>query len=435
VIAGLDRGIDLGGRSAYLYSCRVGRNEVLAGTSGGIFATGAVMPGASLEVIGNKIATSGTGITVGPDATVDSNAVNALAFGTAGPSTNVDVTGVSATARGTDGIVIDSGDFTTQAGHVRITGNRVHDRSGTGIAVRTAVQTLIVKENVVTDAGAGILIESDGAAERAAIDNNEVLDIQSPVEGVTRAIGIGVIRAGSLSIVGNTVAQVGLTLPNALLRAGILVIAANDIRVSGNVVDRVGTVDGFTGLAVGIGVFGPFAAASVSDNSSRFSPDAAGPSQGNWWALLVESVASEITSFGENVSTVPVNNGIIVMTGNGAYLAPTAAEHAGVSSNMLAGGGTKPTCLVRVTGDLVAQGNQALHEGGEEPIAVRLAAKTITAATNRLRGTRSMLVLDVDPKSMAAVGNLAPGGTHVGAPGGAIGALPAPWQALNPSVP
>src|SRR5580765_2412802 len=71
VVVGFDRGIDLGGRSAYLYSCRVARNEMLSGEDGGIVATRAVFPGATLDVVGNKIATSGDGITVGADATVD----------------------------------------------------------------------------------------------------------------------------------------------------------------------------------------------------------------------------------------------------------------------------------------------------------------------------------------------------------------------------
>ena len=58
------------------------RNEVLAAARR-IVATGAVAPGATLDVVGNKVATSGDGIAVGPDATVDSNAVNALGTATA----------------------------------------------------------------------------------------------------------------------------------------------------------------------------------------------------------------------------------------------------------------------------------------------------------------------------------------------------------------
>jgi hypothetical protein len=106
-----------------------------------------------------------------------------------------------------------------------------------------------------------------------------------------------------------------------------------------------------------------------------------------------------------------------------------------VSANSLTGGGAQPACLVRLSGDVVAQGNQALYEGGEVAIAVRLVAQTITAATNRIRGTRSMLVLQVDPKRFAAVGNLAPGGVRLSDPAGTLSGLPAPWAPLNPPVP
>jgi hypothetical protein len=103
---------------------------------------------------------------------------------------------------------------------------------------------------------------------------------------------------------------------------------------------------------------------------------------------------------------------------------------------MLGGGGVVPAFLVGVGGDLVADGNQTDYAGtGEAPQGVRLGAQTIMASTNRLRGTQSMIVLQVDPKRVAAVANLAPLGTHIADAGGALTNLPAPWDGLNPSVP
>jgi hypothetical protein len=402
---------------------------VLAGTSGGILATGAVAPGASLDVVGNKVATSGMGITVGPDATVDSNAVNALSLG-ASPGGTADA--ASAGARGTDGIVVDAGDFTTRPGHVRITGNRVHDRAGTGIVLRTAVQTWMVKENVIADAAAGIAMEADAAADRVAVDNNEVLDIDATGETTGGSLGIALLRVtGSLSVIGNTVARVGVNQPTGILRAGILVVASSDVRVSGNTVEGVGPA-AFTGLAVGIGVFGPFNAASVSDNTSSFVAGGGGPTQGSWMALLIESF-SAATSFGNRKAAVPVGNGAVVFTNGGAFFAAAAPEHATVSANSLNGGGAEPACVVAVSGDVVAQGNQVQYEG-ERAIAMRFAAQTVTASTNRLRGPRSMLVLQVDPKRFAAVGNLAPGGTHLSTSSGTLSDVPSPWAALNLAV-
>jgi hypothetical protein len=418
VVVGLDRAIDLGGRSAYLYSCRVARNEVLAMNLGGIVATGAVAPGGTLDVVDNKIATTGAGIVVGPDATVDSNAVNEI----------------GGQSPGTDGIVVAAGSFTSAPGHVRITGNRVHDRSGTGIALRTPVRTLMVKENVVANAFAGIAIEGKGSAERVAIDNNEVLDIAAiEQQGAEVAVGILVVRGDSVRVVGNSVVGVGRGLQEARLRGGIVVLASDDVKVSGNVVDAIGQPDGFLGTALGIAALGPFDAVSASDNSSRFDPDTLAPAQGGWHALLIQSAGGELVNLGAGKAVVPISGGNAVVFTNGwVYGATLRGDHAGVSSNTLSGGGTLPACLVRVNGEIVAEGNQCLHDGEQQPAGVWLEASALTASTNRVRGVRSMLILKVNPARFAAVGNLAAAGTFLNAPGGA---LPAVWQPLNPTVP
>jgi len=191
----------------------------------------------------------------------------------------------------------------------------------------------------------------------------------------------------------------------------------------------VGPPGGYLGLSVGLAVFGPFAAASVSDNSSRFSADQPAPSEGVWIALLVETVAQAL-GVGNEVTALPAHDGVLVLTGVNAYLAAAAPEHVGLASNSLSGGGNDPTCLVRIAGELVAQGNQCEHVGGDSPVAMDLTASAITASTNRARGTRARIVLHVDGKRFAALGNLAPGGTHLGS-----SPLPAPWAPLNPTVP
>jgi Family of unknown function (DUF6519)/Right handed beta helix region len=417
VIAGFDRGIDLGGRSAYLLACRVEGNEVLSGNSGGIIATGLVAPGGTLDVVGNKVATGGPGITVGSEATVDSNAVNKL----------------TSDAVGADGIVVDTGGFSAAAGHVRITGNRVHDRTGTGIALRTAVKTLIVKENVIEGAAAGIAIEGRGVAERIAVDNNEVLAVAT-TQDAALPIGILVMRATSASVVGNTVRGVGQSASSATLRAGIVAVAIDDIKVRGNVVDEIGPPGGFLGLASGIVVVGPFDAADVADNSSRFGAAALAPSEGNWNALIVQSAgAGNLIRFGAGTFVAPTASGAFVATNGWGFAAAAGADHVGIAANMLSGGGALPTCFVRVVGDAVVEGNQCTHQPIEQqPTGAFVQALSISASSNRVRQGNSMLVLNVDPKRFAALGNLAAGGTHLGSPGAG---LPAPWAPLNPTVP
>jgi len=414
VVFGFNRAIDLGGRSAYLYSCRLERNELLAGDDGGIVATGVVAPGGSLDVVGNKIATTGPGIVVGADATVDSNAVNQLQ--------------VTGRRPGTDGIVVDRGGISQAPGHVRITGNRVHDRSGTGIALRTAVRTWMVKENVVADVGAGIAIEGRGAAERVAVDNNELFDIAAN-EGASTAFGIVLTRATSVALIGNTVAGVGRASTGATVRAGILVFAIEDVHVDHNVVNEIGPEGGFLGLASGLVVVGPFDAASVSENSSRFGSGVLAPSDGSWNALLIQSAgAGNLVNAGAGKAVVPVSGGAVVLTNGWGFQAAARPDHANLSSNTLAGGGPLPTCFVRVAGDVVAQANHCTHTGGS-PTAAFLQAAVVTASSNRITGGDSMLVIRVgDNNTFAAVGNIAAGGTHLNNPGNPV---PAPWAPLN----
>ena len=217
------------------------------------------------------------------------------------------------------------------------------------------------------------------------------------------------------------------------MRAGILVLACSDVRLTANVVDEVGPPAGFLGFAAGIAVLGPFAMASISDNSSRFSTQTPAPQQGNWIALLIGSIAvTGIVGFAREVTAVPLTGGnTLVFSAGGAFLAAATAEHAGMAANSLSGGGVTPTCLVRVAGDVVAEGNQCDHAGtGDQLRAMLLTAHSITATSNRAREPRATIVLEVDPKRFAAVGNLAAGGTFLG-----TAALPAPWAPLDPAVP
>jgi hypothetical protein len=85
-----------------------------------------------------------------------------------------------------------------------------------------------------------------------------------------------------------------------------------------------------------------------------------------------------------------------------------------------------------VRGDVVAEANQCTHLGRGDPVGILLRGGTATATSNRVRGPKSMLVLEVPEDRFAAVANLTSDGTRLGS---ASGGLPAPWDALNPIVP
>jgi hypothetical protein len=415
VVIAESSGIDLGGLSAYFQATRVIGNQVFGGIAGSIVATGALAPGGTLDVAGNQVATNGTGILVGLDATVDSNAVNGFRGGA-----------------GIDGIVVAPGGFPGRPGHVRITGNRVHDRSGTGIAVRAPLATLMVKQNVVATVGVGIAFENQGSAERVAIENNDVLDVATGEDASDSAVAIAVARSASASVVGNTVARVAPRLVEGRVRAGIIVAACPDVRVSGNVVDEIGPADGYAGIAAGIVAVGPFERVAVGDNSVRRGPGAEAVPEAPWQALLVQSAGREVVRVGVKRAVIPVARGAaLAVSGAWAFAVPAGGEHATVSANSLTGGGRLPTALVRVGGDVVADGNQCAHLEPAEPPAFVVGASSATVSANRLRGGKAMIILELPENRFAAVGNLTPGGVHLGGPGGG---LFDPWNSLNPIV-
>jgi len=412
VVVGVLAGIDVGGRSVYMYTCRITANDVLGGRSGAIVANGAVRPGGALEVARNRIVNDGEGIVVGPDAAVEGNVVASGRRGT-----------------GEAIVVVDSG-LTAPPGHVRILANRVHDRSGTAIALRTPVRTFIVKDNVLTDVGGGgVLVEGKGAAEHVAIDNNELLGIAGGEGGERAAFGILVANAQSAAVAGNTVARVAQQLREADFRAAIAVVASGDVRISGNEVAGIGPADGFLGLAAGIVAAGPFDHVVAAENSVR--PTAVPRGDGGWHALLIQSAGGGLLQFGPQKAVVETNSGALLINGAWATAIGRRRDNATVSSNVLDGGGRLPTCLVRVGADVVADANHCTHTEGDVE-AVVLRAPAITASTNRVRGGESMIILQTAENTFAAVGNLAPAGTHLGGPGNG---LPDPWQPLNPHVP
>jgi Family of unknown function (DUF6519)/Right handed beta helix region len=415
IIGGREGSIDLGGVSAYLFSCRIADNEVINGERAAIVATGAVGPPGILTVTNNRIMTGDRGIVVGPDALVDSNSIKGM-------------------GRAEDGIAVEPGGFPAEPGHVRITGNRVQDMPGVGIALRVPVTSFMVKQNVLTKVGTGIATERRGRAETVVIENNQVLDVatESFDEPSPSAVGISVSNAGSVAVLSNTVKRVGTTLVEARIQNAIAVIVCEDIRIEGNVVDEVGPTEKTQApFAAGIFGVGPFESLSAGDNTARKrGPGFSGDS--TFHALLVRSADREIGWVGHRKAVIPLEEEVFVLNAGWGYTQPSRGDHVIASSNVLLGGGVGPACWIRVFGDVVFDANQCelIFSGGDFG-AVNLDASSITASTNRVRGEEAMLVLATAKHRFAAVGNLTTGGTHIGGPGGG---LFDPWEMLNPIV-
>jgi Family of unknown function (DUF6519)/Right handed beta helix region len=409
VVVGVDRCVDLGGLAAYFYSCRLSRNELLGVVSDGIVATGAVAPGGSLDVLHNKIASGGRGIVVGTDATVQGNTINPF----------------FKRREAAEGILIETGPIAVNPGHVRIAANRIHDRAAWGITLRGKVDTFMVKQNVLTSVAGGIAIEGPGRATRASIENNQVSSVASGQATPDAAFGILVGMVGAAVVHGNTVMSVGSELVEGAWRVGIAVLSSAHVRVAGNLVDEIGPARGFVGGAAGIVAIGPFENVRGSENSVRFSSQTPAPGDGEWYALLIQSPERGPFRIGRSRAIVAVQKGAVLLNGAWAFIVPARAGHASIAGNDLAGGGRSQTCIVRVRGDVIADGNRFQH--ANEGIGVLLEGSTIIASSNRLHGDGAMLNLEVLEDRFSAVGNITGGGTLL-----AGNPLSLPWFPLNP---
>lgn len=425
-LVGGDVGIDLGAGSAHVGSCRITSNEVMASSSG-IRALGAVWPGGTLAVTDNVVGTRGTGIVTGGEARIDGNVVSGLG-GQEGPDIG------DATSHG---ILVVDGPLKLPPGDLQIAGNRVSDRGGTGIDVRTSIRSGLIVDNVITTVGTGIMLSGRASAEDLRLAGNTVREVTGLRDGAQTVWGIAISGVGALSLLDNTITDVGLDLVDAILRAGVVVGGCRDIRASGNVIDRVGPVEGFVGLSFGLVVTAPFDQALATENTIRFNGLSQPPSEGRWVALLVTPGGQALANTDEPLRlgrrhTVALDDGAMVFTHGWAMRVAQGVEHVTASDNLLTGGSRLATCHLQVNGDLVVDANQVEHLSEEQPIGLFLAGTSITASTNRIRGPRSMAVLVVEENRFSAVGNLAAGGTHLGGP---FNGLPGPWDALNVDVP
>ncbi len=420
VVVGRSRGIDLGWTSAYMYDCAVTGNDIVGGRAAAIFATGSVRPGGSLAVRANTIVNDGQGIVVGTDVAVERNVLSSDR-----PSSN-------------DSIVIEDGAAGAATGHVRVVDNRVHGRRGTAIALRTSVSTFVVTQNVVTDAATGIAVQYRGAAAHVAIERNQLVGLgDEDGGGALPAFGIVVARADSVTVADNTIARFGVDRQVADVHAAIAVLGCTDVRVSGNVVNGVGVVVSEAGMAFGIVVAGPFQNAIVSENSVRAGVDL---NRKQWQPLLVMSTVAPATGaapvpfkLGPNLAIIGNQAGALLLSDEVAAAVALRDDHATIVANVLEGGGLKPTCLVRVRGDIVADANHCTQLAGTSKACV-LGGATVTASTNRVRGGGAQLLLEVGAAKFAAVGNITANGTLL-----VTGSTPAPvsgpWNQLNPIVP
>ncbi len=413
------RGIDLSGRVAHVLGNRIVGNTVLRASEAGIRLLGSIPPGHGCTVADNVLLTDGSGIEVSASGfTVADN----------------EITGTAASLETrADGIVVSAASLGLLRGPTTITGNQVQDIGGRGIAVVAPATSLEGSRNLIERALHGIVMTGKAQAESVAIADNTVRDIASRESDATdRTVGIQVVGATRASVESNTVHGVGSARAALGSATGIQVLACVESRVAGNSVDRIGFPES-GGRDLGIGVQGRLLRTQVSGNAVRRQPvdvDEDGPSAFRGLLIGTDTDQSEPQIVGVDDYAVASGAATFVVGPEAAFaLAADVRSPAAVTAdaNIVSGSGELAAALIGVAGEVVASANHLQARRGAAP-ALHVIAEAASINANRLRGGEPTARLDVDPKRLAVLGNLATDGIEVSG-----GALPSPWDQFNPS--
>ncbi|HJW12956.1 MAG TPA: right-handed parallel beta-helix repeat-containing protein, partial [Albitalea sp.] len=419
----------LAGPVLHLLATRIGGNEILGCRSGAITALGLCGPGASMKVCDNSLNVNGPGITAGVDGLwIESNKLLA--------STQRD----SAVLNGS-GIALRTGLDPNGANECQILANQVSGFEDAGILIASPTAELIVKLNIVQRCGNGIVSQDEARSANVAIENNQVSDIGSARAGAAaEVLGIGVLRAATASVVGNSVRRVGQQAAQALLRAGVAASGVERLRISGNDVTDIAPAGAFeAGQGVGVLLRAPFAQADVSHNQVDRESQPLFQGGGRFIALWVDAPlgtgavsrvglyaalqvdAATTLVFG---ATRPFVVHGAALDASGAAPVPRGAS-ASVLGNSLAARGDMPAVRVAASGDCLFSDNRCELRGTGTKIAVELRGGATIVNANRVRGGEVSLLIHGTAKTATVLGNITTGSIDLG------GALGAPWNALN----
>jgi hypothetical protein len=425
------RGIDFTGVVGHLYATRIAGNDFIGCRGGGIDLAGFCMPGASMQVQGNTLAVSGPGIRCGVDgAWISDNKLHAQDQGRNPP--------VGA------GISLVTGLDPNGSDQCQVLANQVSGFPDAGLVIEAPVKSLIVKLNIIEDCGNGILMTDDASAATASIENNHLHDLGLRQANNPRArsvIGIGVLRAESCNVVGNTLRRIGLSpVERTAQVAGIIGAGVAAARVHGNDLQGIGPAGDFRGTVGGILWRGPYDELDLSHNQVRRDEDpVAAPGASAWIGIEVAQAGTEqpvLRAIDYTAMRVDAARTVVIQ-GNRATLVTSRApargqagnesgSSLGLKGNVVVARGLGRAVAARAGADLMFCDNRCELNGTRVDGAVALAAGTVIASANRVTGGERSMLIAASPKQMTVLGNITSNGIAV--PGGA---LDPQWAALN----
>ncbi|MBS0523277.1 MAG: right-handed parallel beta-helix repeat-containing protein [Proteobacteria bacterium] len=408
--------IALDGSVLHLFDTRIVGNDVVACAQQAVSATGLAAAGATIAVCRNNFSIAGDGVrcAVG-GAWIDENKL----VNTAVPNQSTAIALVPGLGK--------SGPTQCQ-----ILANQIAGFGSAGMLVGAPVRDLIIKLNIIENCGNGILCADNVRADSISIENNHLRNIDSGREGTTgMVVGIGVVRAASATIAGNTIRRLGVAAVQSQLRAGISGVGVDRARILGNEVSDLAPPGDFVGRAAGILLMAPLVDfETVHNHVERDATPSTQRSNGDWEALAVLETTGVLQA--GKIAVIQVDAGRKLVLGAGRPFLSQAAIDAkapgakgSILGNVLVSRGDSPA--VQVTAAECLFSDNRVDARLNQKIAVALAAPVAIVNANRVIGNEmSIQITGANAKSATVLGNVTTGAISLGGTG-----LPAPWDALN----
>ena len=417
------RGVDLARFAVHLAETRISGNTVLGCREVGVAAVGGNAPLGVFNVDGNVCSVGGTGFTVGIDSLrLTDNEVRQTG----------ELPG--------DGIVLARGLDPGGIDHCQVLGNRIRGVRGHGIAIRTRINSGMIKHNVIADTGGGGIVMDAGAeAGVLVVENNQLLDTATAgnVAGAHLA-AMQFVAVRELDVRANAIHNFALDARQAAERAGLRIVASEAARVAGNTLSGIAPPAGFVGLTAAVDIVPPFRASAISDNSVRRRGAGSEPLiNGAWIGLLLRPPRGDrkegwLIALGDvAVAFMPERTFVLTRAsllalkpGQGGDISAHGNEVVAESSDQ------SPVLLADARGCQLTGNRVSAGDGRGQPTLVR--AARVIVANNDLRAGDDVDVLHVVTSGRgtpAILGNTRSGRILVnGNP------LDAPWAELNPVV-
>lgn len=383
------------------------RNRISGCSKVGIELRGTGIADGGIEVAGNRLDVSGSGIAVGVPGSriLDNDLSNAGGSSTATLDVGIAMTPVPGGA--------------TALGDCHILGNRIAGFSRGGILVATALGKLQIKQNQIERCGAGIDVADGQGAEQLAIENNQISDIDANARdtSLTRLVGIGVVGAAAVSIAGNAIVRIGLgaTSPN-LTTSAVLVEGIDGIRIIGNELSDIGPAEAFSGAAFGILARSAIGDVIIDDNRIRRDSEVRAADASTWFGVVI---------FG-STQALPVGRAK-AKSREKAELMPESLRRFALAPKQKAKAVVRADAVARSAGSISVRGNQITARGGT--FAVAISAVPICDFSNNqcVRSAAAGVATNVtQPDVFLAAQTLVVGGNRVAGPKGPSMSLQAP---------